>query len=81
MHMRWSIDAVSGAGNETRTRDPNLGKVVLYQLSYSRWTEPDFPEGGDPLSSDSDSREPSPAHVESPPLVPFAIIVGHATRR
>ncbi len=27
----------SGAGNETRTRDPNLGKVVLYQLSYSRW--------------------------------------------
>ena len=26
----------SGAGNETRTRDPDLGKVVLYQLSYSR---------------------------------------------
>ena len=26
----------SGAGNEIRTRDPNLGKVVLYQLSYSR---------------------------------------------
>ncbi len=24
------------AGNGTRTRDPNLGKVVLYQLSYSR---------------------------------------------
>lgn len=24
------------AGDETRTRDPNLGKVVLYQLSYSR---------------------------------------------
>ena len=30
------IDWVPGAGNETRTRDPNLGKVVLYQLSYSR---------------------------------------------
>jgi hypothetical protein len=29
------------AGNGTRTRDPNLGKVVLYQLSYSRMT----PEG------------------------------------
>ncbi len=29
-----------GAGNETRTRDPNLGKVVLYQLSYSRNIEP-----------------------------------------
>ncbi len=30
-----------GAGNEIRTRDPNLGKVVLYQLSYSRivWSE------------------------------------------
>jgi hypothetical protein len=27
---------VFGAGNETRTRDPDLGKVVLYQLSYSR---------------------------------------------
>ncbi len=26
----------SGAGNETRTRDLNLGKVALYQLSYSR---------------------------------------------
>ena len=28
---------MNGAGNETRTRDPNLGKVVLYQLSYSRF--------------------------------------------
>ena len=26
----------SGAENETRTRDPDLGKVVLYQLSYFR---------------------------------------------
>src|SRR5690606_28409556 len=26
----------SGAGNEVRTRDLNLGKVALYQLSYSR---------------------------------------------
>ena len=24
------------AENEARTRDPNLGKVVLYQLSYFR---------------------------------------------
>ena len=38
------------AGNGTRTRDPNLGKVVLYQLSYSRrparlreQSEPDRP--------------------------------------
>src|SRR5271167_3574933 len=26
----------AGAGNEARTRDLNLGKVALYQLSYSR---------------------------------------------
>ena len=31
-----------GAGNETRTRDPDLGKVVLYQLSYSRSERPAF---------------------------------------
>ncbi len=30
--------SIFGAGNETRTRDPDLGKVVLYQLSYSRKT-------------------------------------------
>ena len=28
--------SLARAGNGTRTRDPNLGKVVLYQLSYSR---------------------------------------------
>ena len=28
----------TGAENETRTRDPDLGKVVLYQLSYFRVT-------------------------------------------
>ena len=28
-----------GAGNETRTRDLYLGKVSLYQLSYSRRRE------------------------------------------
>ncbi len=27
---------LNGAENETRTRDPNLGKVMLYQLSYFR---------------------------------------------
>ena len=26
-----------GAGNETRTRDLDLGKVALYQLSYARF--------------------------------------------
>jgi hypothetical protein len=28
--------SIFGAGNEARTRDLNLGKVALYQLSYSR---------------------------------------------
>ena len=26
----------TGAGDETRTRDPQLGRLMLYQLSYSR---------------------------------------------
>lgn len=26
----------NGAGNEVRTRDSKLGKLVLYQLSYAR---------------------------------------------
>ena len=26
----------TGAGNGVRTRDPELGKLVLYQLSYTR---------------------------------------------
>ena len=29
-----------GAEDEARTRDPNLGKVVLYQLSYFRIKSP-----------------------------------------
>ena len=35
--MALIVTVKFGAGNETRTRDPNLGKVVLYQLSYSRF--------------------------------------------
>ena len=33
----WAIiKSKKRAENETRTRDPNLGKVMLYQLSYFR---------------------------------------------
>ena len=39
-----------GAENETRTRDPNLGKVVLYQLSYFRLTQ----------SEEEETRTPTP---------------------
>ena len=31
-----TANAKFGAGDESRTRDLNLGKVALYQLSYSR---------------------------------------------
>ena len=34
----FTIWAIFRAENETRTRDPDLGKVVLYQLSYFRIT-------------------------------------------
>ena len=40
-NAQTSIDVCglhAGAGNEARTRDLNLGKVALYQLSYSRKT-------------------------------------------
>ena len=51
------------AGNGTRTRDPNLGKVVLYQLSYSRESHPDrriprlepFPRNGGGVAPSLDS--------------------------
>ena len=32
----------SGAGEESRTLDLNLGKVALYQLSYSRIAKAEF---------------------------------------
>ena len=35
----WARSILIWAENETRTRDPNLGKVVLYQLSYFRILE------------------------------------------
>ena len=35
------IHGKTGAGDEARTRDVHLGKVVLYQLSYTRSFERD----------------------------------------
>ncbi len=34
--MQNQVGLKPGAGDESRTRDLNLGKVALYQLSYSR---------------------------------------------
>ena len=31
-----ALDRKFGAGDEVRTRDPQLGRLMLYQLSYSR---------------------------------------------
>ena len=36
MCLFFKIKNQRRAENGTRTRDPNLGKVVLYQLSYFR---------------------------------------------
>ena len=36
----FEVGGECGAGDEIRTRDIYLGKVVLYQLSYSRVTAP-----------------------------------------
>ena len=33
---------MDGAGNEIRTRDTKLGKLVLYQLSYARSSKIDI---------------------------------------
>src|SRR6185437_6943450 len=59
-----------GAGNETRTRDPDLGKVVLYQLSYSRGA------GNDTCAGDSDQACGAPS---SPGMRPL-FSTGHAAR-
>ena len=32
------LEAFAGAANGARTRDPQLGKLMLYQLSYCRIT-------------------------------------------
>src|ERR1051325_6351068 len=50
------------AGNGTRTRDPNLGKVVLYQLSYSR-SRP----GSEPMYSARPAQLHSLAPAAAPP--------------
>jgi hypothetical protein len=38
-HAALEKPGVLGAGNEIRTRDTKLGKLVLYQLSYARSPE------------------------------------------
>ncbi len=50
------------AENGTRTRDPNLGKVVLYQLSYFRKTDSCFrlsPWKNPQTSEEEETRTPT----------------------
>ena len=42
--LRVGPEASNGADNGARTRDPNLGKVVLYQLSHVRLRESNIRE-------------------------------------
>ncbi len=37
VHTALEKPGILGAGNEIRTRDTKLGKLVLYQLSYARY--------------------------------------------
>jgi hypothetical protein len=47
--VSWFLGDIHGAGNEARTRDLNLGKVALYQLSYSRAGQRKSPPSGLPF--------------------------------
>ena len=51
---------IFGAENEVRTRDPQLGRLMLYQLSYFRnyWWE----------KMDSNHRRHKPADLQSAPF-------------
>src|SRR5258705_8870043 len=51
----------NGAGNGTRTRDPKLGRLALYQLSYSRNTKMVEREGFEPSKA-------LPADLQSAPF-------------
>ena len=67
---------MSGAGNETRTRDPDLGKVVLYQLSYSR----NVPFGRPGSQLPAYHRACYPEKETTRRLCPFMFGAGNETR-
>src|SRR5688572_19261037 len=58
----------SGAGEESRTLDLNLGKVALYQLSYSRvaTTARNYIPSGPPNTIARSVRPPSAACIDAP---------------
>ena len=56
---RFPFPLKPGAGDESRTRDLNLGKVALYQLSYSRifLTEPALSQRDNGAGDESRTRD------------------------
>ena len=61
-----SYNSKNGAENGTQTRDPQLGRLVLYQLSYFRRLlftlyRLDFPTQASPKSVGKDGFEPPKA--------------------
>ena len=60
----------SGAGNGTRTRDPELGRLALYQLSYSRKKLVER-EGFEPSKASPADLQSAPfGHSGTSPLLP-----------
>ncbi len=60
----------NGAGDEVRTRDPQLGRLMLYQLSYTRFMV--VGEGFEPSKATPADLQSAPFdHSGTPPLVPI----------
>ena len=57
-----------GAGNEARTRDPQLGRLMLYQLSYSRMGPEPRAGGTWWREEDSNLRRRKPAGLQPAPF-------------
>ena len=65
--LLWPI---IGAEDEVRTRDPQLGRLMLYQLSYFRNAKKKWGE------QDSNLRRRAPADLQSAPVGHFGISPG-----
>ncbi len=74
----------NGAGEGVRTLDPKLGRLVLYQLSYTRlWSSQQVKEWW--RGKDSNLRRYTPADLQSAPFgrsgtTPLLFINGAAHR-
>src|SRR6185436_3910599 len=71
-YRRGTPPRTFGAGNGIRTRDPQLGRLMLYQLSYSRpsFSSPAFDRTAPRWwrGKDSNLRRHTPADLQSAPF-------------